>query len=460
MATILYANQPETILRAKPQLNGKARNHVLLGTLLEVDPNIDGGEEFLFVNTRRAGKGGFVAKKEVTKALPLKIFFVDVGQGDGTLIETPQGVVVVDGGPSKNFYRFLLHRYKPLFKRGQRVPIRAMIISHPDLDHYKGLQKLLSDKERFSVDTVYHNGIMRYPKKIEQSRKRMLEHNFLKTIIVDGQEAFLLQNNFSTLGQAKSRRSEMAPMFRSFWDAVAKAHGRGDLKKVKRLEVGSKVEGFDENDEQKLRIEVLGPVTHPGAGTRFLALEEPPERAKHKKAPAQQFGYSHSHTRNGHSIVLRLQFGAHSILLGGDLNIPAEKLLLEHHGDNNAFRVDVAKACHHGSSDFSTVFLKRVTPQATVVSSGDNKSFDHPMADAMGAVARHSQGDQPLVFSTELGRSIQFDKKTRKVKHVHYGLVNLRSNGSVLTMAQMKEQHNKADVWDSFTVPWKGKFHV
>ncbi len=26
-------------------------------------------------------------------------------------------------------------------------------------------------------------------------------------------------------------------------------------------------------------------------------------------------------------------------------------------------------------------------------------------------------------------------------------------------MAQMKEQHNKVDIWDSFTVPWPGKFH-
>ena len=26
-------------------------------------------------------------------------------------------------------------------------------------------------------------------------------------------------------------------------------------------------------------------------------------------------------------------------------------------------------------------------------------------------------------------------------------------------MAQMKEQHrNKADIWDSFTIPWRGKF--
>ena len=138
---------------------------------------------------------------------------------------------------------------------------------------------------------------------------------------------------------------------------------------------------------------------------------------------------------------------------GGDLNIPAELHLMKYFGEENPFRVDVAKACHHGSSDFHVDFLKRIKPMANVVSSGDNKSFDHPMADATGSACRHTRGDHPLFFSTELARAETSSGK-------HYGLINLRSNGDVLVMAQMKEQHkNKKDVWDSYTLPWKGKFH-
>ena len=162
---------------------------------------------------------------------------------------------------------------------------------------------------------------------------------------------------------------------------------------------------------------------------------------------------SSSHTRNGHSVVLKLKFGKHSVLLGGDLNIPAQQHLMNYYGDENPFRVDVAKACHHGSSDFHVDFLKRTKPHANVFSSGDNKSFDHPMADAVGAVAKHTRGSHPLLFSTELARAVSS-------KRTHYGLINLRSNGKVLVMAQMKEQHKKkADIWDSFTLPWPGKFH-
>ena len=151
--------------------------------------------------------------------------------------------------------------------------------------------------------------------------------------------------------------------------------------------------------------------------------------------------------------MLKLNYGNHSFLFGGDLNIPAEKHLMEYYGLDNPFQVNVAKGCHHGSSDFSVDFLKKIKPMVNVFSSGDNKSFDHPTADAIGAACQHSRGDYPLLFSTELARA--YGKKK-----IHYGLINARSNGKVLTMAQMKEQHNKADVWDSFTVPWKGKFHI
>ena len=148
---------------------------------------------------------------------------------------------------------------------------------------------------------------------------------------------------------------------------------------------------------------------------------------------------------------LKLIFGDHSFLFGGDLNIPAQKHLLASQGDENPFQVDVAKACHHGSSDFSVDFLNKVRPHVNVFSSGDNKSFDHPMADAVGAAGRYTRGDHPLLFLTELARA-----ETRS--RTHYGLINARSNGTTLVMAQMKEQHKKADVWDSYTVPWQGRF--
>jgi hypothetical protein len=111
------------------------------------------------------------------------------------------------------------------------------------------------------------------------------------------------------------------------------------------------------------------------------------------------------------------------------------------------FQADVNKACHHGSSDFDLGYLQAVQPHATVFSSGDNGSYDHPLPDAMGAAAKHSQGEFPLVFSTELAR--EGDK---------LGHINARSNGTDIVMAQKKEKPSAKKKWHPFPVPYAGPF--
>jgi hypothetical protein len=149
---------------------------------------------------------------------------------------------------------------------------------------------------------------------------------------------------------------------------------------------------------------VLGPVPEPG--------EERPH--------LEFFDGNISKAKNGHSIVLRLQYQNVSMMLGGDLNIPAEELLLAHHtrlqspqgeaalveAARKTFQVDIAKSCHHGSSDFSSLFLQALNPIATVISSGDDEPHSHPRADTLGSIGVYSRANpRPLIFSTELARS-------------------------------------------------------
>ena len=369
-------------------------------------------------------------------------------RGDGAIVESPEGIMLVDGGPNANFFKFMKHRYRRILRSGKRVEIKAMIVSHPDYDHYNGLTAILKD-DRFKVGTIYHNGIIRYNKdNLPTGTKFDLGKLLRKT--VNGDNRLVLTETFDTLSQAKNliNGGHLAPAFRNFWKAALDAEQAGRLGKAKQITARTgKLPGYTQDDNNKLLVEVLGPVTTKSSGSvEYIALPDAHHIAHEDPAP------SSSHTRNGHSIVLKLKFGNHTILLGGDLNIPAQQHLMQHYGNNNPFRVDVAKACHHGSSDFHIEFLKKVLPQVNVFSSGDNKSFDHPMADAVGAIAHHTRGSHPLLFSTELARANSVDK-------THYGLINLRSNGDTLVMAQMKEQHKKkADIWDSFTVPWAGKF--
>jgi beta-lactamase superfamily II metal-dependent hydrolase len=421
-----------------------------MGTWLKV---VGEDDDWLQVETRRAGPPGWVKKEHIRLTPILKIFFVDVGQGDGAIIEHPDGILLIDGGPNKNMYRFMTHRYTPIFREGRQVHIDAMVMSHPDQDHFGGLTHVLKD-DRFTVGTIYHNGIIRYD---DEHSDVDFDLGKVRERTIHGEPVEVLAETINTLthvhGMLEDAEDDPDLIMKSyikFWKAAADAKGEGRLGHAKRITSRNEsLPGFDTSNEDKLRIEVLGPVpTKPTGAVEYVAFGEPPLR----NSDSDHHAKSSSHTRNGHSIILKLIYGDHTFLFGGDLNIPAEKHLMNHYGSENPFRVDVAKACHHGSSDFLVNYLKKVRPQVNVFSSGDNKSFDHPVADALGAAGQHSRGSHPLLFSTELARAISRGG-------IHFGLINARSNGRVLTMAQMKEQHrDKTDVWDSFTVPWKGKF--
>ncbi len=81
----------------------------------------------------------------------LTVSFLDVGQGDAILIESPSGGrVLIDGGPSR----------KVLSELGKALPfgdsrIDAVVATHPDTDHIGGLAFVL---DRYDVDAFVYSG--------------------------------------------------------------------------------------------------------------------------------------------------------------------------------------------------------------------------------------------------------------------------------------------------------------
>ena len=96
--------------------------------------------------------------------------------------------------------------------------------------------------------------------------------------------------------------------------------------------------------------------------------------------------------------------------------------LLLHHIPSVEFKCHVAKACHHGSEDISTTFLRAMAPMATLFSSGDNETHAHPRAKVLGMSGAFTnpiasgtskfldleerKHVAPLIYSTELSRSV------------------------------------------------------
>lgn len=85
----------------------------------------------------------------VSAARPLKVYFLNVGQGDSEYIELPNGKnVLIDGGPSKSSHSFLAQ-----FMTMQGVTkIDYVVLTHPHSDHYKGLNWIFNN---FSVGRFY-----------------------------------------------------------------------------------------------------------------------------------------------------------------------------------------------------------------------------------------------------------------------------------------------------------------
>jgi competence protein ComEC len=78
----------------------------------------------------------------------LHVFFLDVGQGDAILIQTPGGrQVLVDGGPSPAQLAWQVGRHTPFWDRDLDV----VVLTHPDGDHMNGLVPLV---ERYAVALV------------------------------------------------------------------------------------------------------------------------------------------------------------------------------------------------------------------------------------------------------------------------------------------------------------------
>ncbi|MDN4594765.1 ComEC/Rec2 family competence protein [Polycladomyces subterraneus] len=114
-----------------------------------------------------------------------RIIFLDVGQGDCAVIETPRGqVIVVDGGGMVSFPQKSWQRRQHPYDVGEKtlVPylryrgirhIDYLIMTHGDTDHIGGLQKVV---EQFPVRLVLRNP---HPPRTATERKLMrtlIEH--------------------------------------------------------------------------------------------------------------------------------------------------------------------------------------------------------------------------------------------------------------------------------------------
>lgn len=433
-----------------------------------------------YIKVRARGADGYLRETDFQPNRILEVNFVDVGQGDGCHIVTPDDKhFLIDAGPSDNMYRFLKWRFN-LKNAKIAPPPFTVIVSHSDSDHYKGFGKVFGvtkgAKQQFSINKIYHNGLVEFSGAGADSLGKIVTKNGqdFVTDLCDTDAAF-----------KKRAASVTKPgIFITTMNKSAAAK--------QSLRLGSS----PIYQKGNMKMEIIGPVAEKVNGKDALPV----------------FLSNKGKTKNGHSVVIKLTIGNLRLLLGGDLNTPAEYHLLRHFSKTNVadikeqlkdsklsdtkrkkleadlqqailkarkvLEVDIAKSCHHGSADFTSEFLRALNPLATIISSGDNEPHTHPRPDTLGTIGKHSRGVRSLIFSTELARStkefidlvkpaakngdggstynkIPPKKKERAV--TVYGMINVRTDGEKVIVAQKLERAAAGRGWDIHKLEWNKK---
>jgi len=119
-----------------------------------------------FIRRHPTGKASVEVSLPADQVKVLKLDFVDVQQGDGALLETPDGkTITIDGGDIQLFARYLAARFPGTSPDARKV-IDAMVISHGDADHFAGLTEIRRSetnpraRKRLFAEPrrVFHNG--------------------------------------------------------------------------------------------------------------------------------------------------------------------------------------------------------------------------------------------------------------------------------------------------------------
>jgi beta-lactamase superfamily II metal-dependent hydrolase len=486
MQTIKYLKTDSAKLY-EDYTSGKVIIELLWGDTIEVLP---GDPENGRVKVRARGQEGFVRQSDLGDNPLLEIYFIDVGQGDGVLIVTPDRKhILVDGGyprkdqnHGKSAADFVDWKFFHDYGKN-RITLDCMISSHCDADHYGGLWDLVNPsgkdelecKEEIEIKNYYHPGVAWWKK--AQGKK-------FTGASAGGYLTDLMEDSASVKKALKAGAGrELAGEWAKFLECLVSLNVPFSRLAYAPSKGAGFLPGFD--NPANVTIRILGPV----------------ETLVNGKPALKDFGDDSQNT-NGNSLALRIDYGRTRTLVAGDLNKTSEQYLLEEYkGNRLEFAADVYKSCHHGSDDCSYEFLETVHASASIISSGDNETHSHPRPNIVAACGstgfRKIENDElitPLVFCTEIARSIRMgdpyevdykglilngqsvdiklaDKKKTEILYTRrispglqpskkkktmdrvkvidglvYGLVNVRTDGDTILCATLNEGKSKWEI--------------
>ena len=214
----------------------------------------------------------------------LQLYFVDVGQGDCTVIKTPNNKnIIVDGGGNSNSesnYDIGENIVLPYLLNRKIGKLDYMIISHFDSDHYQGLEYVIKN---LKVKTVI------IPKQLEENYNckeflKIAKKKKVKVVEVKAGDRIELDKNLYMLvlwpvddGIMENITNNNSLVFKIFYNNCSILF-TGDIEEVAEKEIISKYDNEIFRKKNMLKADILK-VAHHGSKTssteEFLKMVKP-----------------------------------------------------------------------------------------------------------------------------------------------------------------------------------------
>lgn len=288
-------------------------------------------------------------KQDVAKAVSeadVKVHYIDVGQGDATFIELPDGkTMLIDGGTDEMGGRVVKYIKDLGYKK-----IDYLIATHSDSDHVGGLDKVL---EKFEVAVIYRPFTISVSSKI----KGFQDELYLKF----GQEI----RNYQT--DAEYEYAEF--LYHAYNETCDDV-----LSEIRVVSSSEQIVSTDENIPYMIKffwpraVQEFSTERIIKAHTSFSVVDN-----------------------NNSSAVIELITTNHKYLFMGDLTSDGEGEMISQLSSGEMIMLanaSVLKVGHHGSAtSTSEDFLNIVRPKFAVISCGKNNDYGHPSQETLDILA-------------------------------------------------------------------------
>ncbi len=290
-----------------------------------------------------------------------RVTFLDVGQGDGIVVETGQGAYLFDCGSTsrKNIGEYVLKPY--LKSRGIRS-LRGVFVSHPDEDHMNGVIELLENGADWGIVVEQ----LFLPAIAEEKRTESFA-----TLLAAAEAAEVPVSYIKCGDEIRDSQLRLLCLHPEENTTLADANAYSECFYVEVFAKKIKQEAID---DRKAIADRQAKDASEGS-----AMEGSGENGN--------FAGNGSFAGNGERKDFRMNDGKINILLTGDVEGEGERQLmqeLQEQRGQREFRVDILKVAHHGSGySTGTEFLATASPAIAIISCGRNNSYGHPHAETL-----------------------------------------------------------------------------